>query len=54
MTAIQCPVCELRFSNDRDLDDHLRIDHPDKHLEPTDEESRILLEKKRKERHPPN
>ena len=30
-----CPRCELRFENDRELSDHLRVDH-DVDLEPPD------------------
>jgi hypothetical protein len=46
MTAIQCPDCDLRFASERDLDDHLKLDHPDFHVEPKTPEDAILLERR--------
>jgi hypothetical protein len=50
--TFQCPDCELRFSNERDLDDHLRLDHPDFHVEPKSPEDAFLLESHRRRRPP--
>lgn len=47
MSAIQCPDCELRFRTERELDDHLRLDHPDFHVEPKSPEDAYLLENRR-------
>ena len=52
MTAVQCPDCELRFSTERDLDDHLRLDHPDFHVEPKSPEDAFLLESRRRRHRP--
>lgn len=54
MSAIQCPECELRFSSEPDLDDHLKIDHPDFHAEPKSPEDALLQEaRRRRHRHRP-
>ncbi len=50
MSAIQCPECELRFSSDRDLDDHIRLDHPDRNFEPKSPEDAALFEERRRRR----
>lgn len=52
MASFQCPACELRFSNERDLDDHLSLDHPNFHIEPKSPEDAYLLER-HKRRHRP-
>jgi uncharacterized C2H2 Zn-finger protein len=31
MEVLQCPVCDLRFRNESELDQHIAIDHPDFH-----------------------
>lgn len=49
---IQCPDCELRFSSERDLDDHLKLDHPDFHVEPKSPEDAFLLETRRRRHRP--
>lgn len=28
MDVLQCPVCELRFRSESELDQHLKDDHP--------------------------
>ena len=28
MDVLQCPVCELRFRNESELEQHLRDEHP--------------------------
>ncbi len=46
MAALQCPVCELRFATDRDMNDHIALDHPDFDLEPKDPKDRYRLEQR--------
>jgi len=48
--ALQCPACPLLFASEPELDDHLRLDHPDFEAEPTSDEDRLRQELKR--RHP--
>jgi hypothetical protein len=44
MASFQCPECELRFRFATELEEHLRDDHPDFHIEPKSAEDAILLE----------
>ena len=50
MTAIQCPDCDLKFASERHLDNHLRLDHPDFHVEPKTPEDALLLERRHSHR----
>jgi hypothetical protein len=50
MAVLQCPECELRFTSEPDLDDHLQRDHPDFSAEPATDEDRLRQELRR--RHP--
>jgi hypothetical protein len=50
MSAIQCPDCDLRFASERDLDDHLKLDHPDFHVEPKSPEDALLMERRHSHR----
>jgi hypothetical protein len=50
MSAFQCPECELKFSSERDRDDHLKLDHPDFNVEPSSPEDAALLETRRRRR----
>lgn len=50
--AFQCPSCDLRFSNERDLDDHLKLDHPGFHIEPKSPEDAYLLERHKRHHRP--
>jgi hypothetical protein len=44
MATFQCPECELRFQFATELEEHLRSDHPDFHVEPKSIEDAMLLE----------
>lgn len=33
MDILQCPECELRFRFESELEEHLRLEHPDFHAE---------------------
>lgn len=50
MPVVQCPVCDLRFSTEPDLDDHLAKDHPEFSSETDNEADRARKEMNR--RHP--
>lgn len=54
MAVLQCPVCELRFRTESDLDDHLKLDHPDFEATPADEDPARRFERDMKggKRHP--
>lgn len=32
--VLQCPYCELKFSSNADLKQHLAFDHPDREIPP--------------------
>ena len=50
--AFQCPECALRFLLEAEVDDHLRLDHPDFHIEPKSDEDAYLMEVHRKHHAP--
>ena len=54
MTALQCPVCELKFSSDRDMIDHISLDHPDFDVNPKDPEDKYRLERRERARKEPD
>ena len=51
MAAIHCPACDLRFALERDLDDHLKLDHPDFNVETETPQDELLLERRHRRRH---
>lgn len=53
MAVYSCPRCELRFATEADLDDHLKLDHPDFSAEPSSEADRIRQETERRHRQEP-
>lgn len=50
MTIVQCPGCDLRFSTEPDLDDHVAKDHPEFSADTDNDTDRALKEMNR--RHP--
>lgn len=42
MDVYQCPECRLKFRLASELDDHLRLDHPDFHAEPKTLEDELI------------
>jgi hypothetical protein len=56
MEVLQCPVCELKFRFASEVEDHLKLEHPDFNLErdptrgsPLDEARRRRRESRRNE-----
>jgi hypothetical protein len=54
MEVLQCPVCELKFRFAAEVEDHLKLEHPDFHVErdpargsPLDEARRKREERRR-------
>lgn len=55
MDVLQCPVCELKFRFAAEVEDHLKLEHPDFHVErdpsrvhsPLDEARRKREERRR-------
>jgi hypothetical protein len=50
MAIFQCPVCELRFSLNAELEHHIKDAHPDFHVEYDKEEDEMLGSIKRRRR----
>jgi hypothetical protein len=50
MAIFQCPVCELRFSLNSELEHHIQEAHPDFKVEHDTEEDELLASKKRRRR----
>jgi hypothetical protein len=50
MAIFQCPVCELRFALNGELEDHIAEAHPDFNVEHESEEDELLSSIKRRRR----
>jgi hypothetical protein len=50
MATFQCPVCELRFSLNAELEHHIAEAHPDFKVEYDKEEDKLLGSIKRRKR----
>ena len=50
MDVFQCPVCALKFRFSSELDQHLKLEHPDFSASEDELENETLREKKRKRR----
>ena len=50
VAIFQCPVCELRFSLNSELEDHVREAHPDFAVEHKSDEDEMLSSMKRRRR----
>ena len=50
MAVFQCPVCELRFSLNNELEDHLEQAHPDFEAEFDSPEDEMIAAVKRRRR----
>jgi hypothetical protein len=50
MAIFQCPVCELRFSLNSELEHHIKEAHPDFNVEHEKEEDELLSSIKRRRR----
>ncbi len=50
MAVFQCPVCELRFALNSELEHHIKETHPDFNVEHESEEDELLSSIKRRRR----
>jgi hypothetical protein len=53
METLQCPECPLRFRFDSELEEHLRLEHPEFHAEALRSEDSIVaaVQKAHRRRH---
>lgn len=53
MEALQCPECPLRFRFDSELEEHLKLEHPEFHAEAMRSEDSIVaaVQKAHRRRH---
>ena len=49
MEVLQCPVCELKFRFSAEVEDHLKLEHPDFNVE-RDASGRSPLDEARRKR----
>ena len=53
MEVFQCPICELRYHNTSELDEHIAIEHPDFVWKPKTLEDSLLGAAHRRHRRTP-